>query len=111
MTSLADDQNALYTCIAAALRSKLSAEDAASQVFAANPWTNAVQPNFRTYSLISCVLKKHVAEFLEPRISAGSGIFNSAPAGDGHIGAQTLLVLLKVPIYRLSCILVPDDAK
>eukprot|EP00892_Ulva_mutabilis_P010513 jgi/Ulvmu1/7834/UM004_0064.1 len=95
MVSLEDDQKDLYACISSALRSTLSPDDAASQVFATKKWADAVQPNFRNYSLISCVLKQHVADFLEPRISSGISIFNSAPGDDGRMGARTLLVLLK----------------
>lgn len=122
MATVEDGQKALYSSIALALQSSLSAEEAASQVFETGSWTQ-LQPDYRNHAIISCCLKKHLLDFLESRLSASASVFNTAPGDNGRTGARTLLVLLKVrrsqsckscytipSIHQLPCIeLIPSQ--
>lgn len=95
MGTIEDEQKALQSCVERALQSSLPADEAASQVFETSRWTD-IQPDFKLYSTISCVLKRKLLDFLESRISKSASIFNSSPADHGEKGARTLLILLKV---------------
>lgn len=94
MATIEDEQKALQSCIEKALESNLSADEAASQVFETSG--TDVQPDFKHYSTISCVLKKKLLDFLESRINKSASIFKSSPEEHEQMGTRTLLVLLKV---------------